>query len=138
MLGKHAPTQYSATKCPGESPALIKCIVINVYTVVSFQRILKVHFGEIGHLNHLATCYTVASHLSLPQAWQDLVVGIYIWAFRLYHKERAHVIHLCFIQLFLVWCGFTIGVYDCTRKGTHNQWCALQNSKKEHTAMSAL
>ena len=34
----------------------------------SFQRILKVHFGEIGHLNTLASQYTMASELSQPQA----------------------------------------------------------------------
>ena len=77
----------------------------NISLYYSFQRILRVHFSEIGHLNHLASRYTMASELSLLQARLDLVIDAYIWAIWLYQKEKAHIQHRHIILVsFHHWC----------------------------------
>ena len=59
----------------------------------------------------------MASRLSKLQARLDLLIDCYLWAFHLYHQERAHIQHLQVILCSFAWAGFTIGISDHSRKG---------------------
>ena len=92
-------------------------VILMLCFICSFQGILRVHFREIGWLNTLSVRYATASRLSQPQAQLDLLIDCYLWAFRLYHQERAHIQHRRVIVCSFAWAGFTVGVSDHSRKG---------------------
>ena len=71
-------TRHRATKCLGEHPALsFSPLLISFCFIISFQGILRVHFGELGRLNTLAVCYAMASRLSQVGSSRRLLpVGI--------------------------------------------------------------
>ena len=75
------------------------------------------HFGELGRINTLAVCYATASGLSQQQARLDLLANCYRWAFCLYQQDKAHIHHPWVILCSFAWVVFTIGVYDCSKKG---------------------
>ena len=58
----------------------------------------------------------MASRLSQPQAWLDLLIDCYLWAFCLYHQERVHIQHCQVILCSFAWAEFTVGISDCSRK----------------------
>ena len=78
---------------------------------------LRVYFGEIGHLNTLASHYAMVPELSQSQARLDLAIDAYIWAIWLYQKKRAHIQHRLIIMVSLAWCSFAFGIYARKRKG---------------------
>ena len=59
----------------------------------------------------------MASRLSQPQARLDLLIDCYLWAFRLYCQERAHIQHCWVILCSFAWAGFAVGISDHSRKG---------------------
>ena len=79
----------------------------------------------------------MASRLSQLQAWLDLLIDCYLWAFHLYRQERAHIQHCQVILCSFAWAGFTVGVSDCSRKGRNPEGepsrCRTKN-KKPHNA----
>ena len=118
------PTRYGATKCLGEHLAASCEMVILMFSFYhSIQGILRVHFGEIGWLNTLVVCYAMATQLSQPQAQLDLLIYCYLWAFCLYHQERAHIQQHWVILASFAWVRFAVGISNQTRKG--------QNSNRE-------
>ena len=66
---------------------------------------------------HTLIRYAAASRLSQPQARLDLLIDCYLWAFHLYCQERVHIQHCRVILTSFAWVGFTIGIFDCSRKG---------------------
>ena len=54
---------------------------------------------------------------SQPQSLLDLLIDCYLWAFHLYHQERAHIQHHWVILCSFAWAGFTVGISDHSRKG---------------------
>ena len=75
----------------------------------------------------------MASRLSQPQARLDLLIDCYLWAFRLYCQERAHIQHRWVILCSFAWAGFAIGISDCSRKGRNpdgeHSRCKTKNMK---------
>ena len=75
----------------------------------------------------------MVSRLSQLQARLDLLIDCYLWAFCLYHQERAHIQHCQVILCSFAWAGFAIGVSDCSRKGQNPggepSWCRTKNTK---------
>ena len=75
----------------------------------------------------------MASRLSQPQARLDLFIDSYLWAFCLYHQERAHIQHCWVILCSFAWVRFAVGVSDHSRKGQNPNRepsrCKTKNTK---------
>ena len=63
----------------------------------------------------------------------DLLIDCYLWAFHLYHQQRAHIQHRRVILCSFAWAGFAVGVSDHSRKGRNPEgepsWCRTKNTK---------
>ena len=109
-------TRYGATKCLGEhlAPSLLNGS-LNVFVLFIVFRASSEYISE--RLDG-------STHFRFTMPWHpDL------WAFPLYHQERAHIQHCRVILCSFAWAGFAVGISDLFQERAEPQGRTLPGAE---------